>query len=352
MSATYHENHRTAADLTAEARAAAELAADGYRLDRFLPARDNDDLRYSFDLNVLGLTDVAEYRSFDATPGYGEGSTGSASRSGSLPPVSRQYRVKEYEQLQLQIGGEERIGAKLDEYARKGGLAIAARVGLAQAEAVEFDRVRLIENGLDVTITYGRDPRLFTAASVLWDDPNANVLEEWLSWLGVYRLLNGGANPGTTLLSQRILDALSMNKQIIASTFGKATTDASLPNRIQYQDVLNYLSSWGARNVEVFTGNIDRKALLSDHKIIFLPEEGSNLDGTGALGTTEWGITAESIQPMYGIGAADRSGIFAAAFDTNRPQGTDVLSTAVVIPAVVNSNAVMTVEVLPAQVAL
>jgi hypothetical protein len=345
--ADYHENHRNAADLTAEARASAEAAADGYRLERFLPARDNDSLEYNFDLNVLGLTDVAEFRAFDTTPGYGEGQAGSASRRGSLPPVSRQYRVKEYEQLQLQIGGEERIGLKLDEYARKGGLAIAARVGLAQAEAIEFDRVRLQENGLDVEIKYGRDPRLFTAATVLWNDPNANVLEELLSWLNTYRILNGGANPGTTLISQRILDALSMNKQIIASTFGKATTDASLPNRIQFADVTAYLSAWGVRNIEVFTGNIDRKALLSDHKVIFLPEEGSSLDGAGALGTTEWGITAESIQPMYGIGAGERSGIFAAAFDSNRPQGTDVLSTAVVIPALVNSNAVMTVAVLP-----
>lgn len=346
--AEYHENHRNAADLTAEARAAAELAADGYRLDRFLPARDNDSLEYSFDLNVLGLTDVAEFRAFDTTPGYGEGQSGSASKRGSLPPVSRQYRVKEYEQLQLQIDGEERIGLKLDEYARKGGLAIAARVGLAQAEAIEFDRVRLQENGLDVEIRYGRDSRLFVTATTLWNDPNADVLEQLLSWLGVYRELNGGANPGTTLISQRILDSLTRNKQIIASTFGKATTDPSLPGRIQYDNVLSYLSSWGVRNIELFTGNIDRKALLSDHKVYFLPDEGASLDGSGALGTTEWGITAESIQPVYGIGAGERSGIFAAAFDSNRPQGTDVLSTAVVIPALVNSNAVMTVAVLPA----
>lgn len=344
--AQYQANHRDAGALTAEARGAADAAALGYRLDRFLPGVSNFTLDYSFDLNTLGLTDVAEFRAFDTTPGYGQGQASAGSRAGKLPPVSRRYRVKEYEQLQLQIGGSALIGEKLESYARKGGLAIAARVALAQAEAIEFDQVRLRENGLDVLITYGRSPELFVAANVLWNDTSADILETIISWLNVYRAKNG-SNPGVTLISQRILDALSRNKQIIGLTFGKAQSDPSLPGRIGYADVLSFLSQWGLRNVEVFEGTIDRKLLLSDNKVYFLPAEGGIGEDAGSLGTTEWGITAESIQPVYGIGSTEQAGIFAAAFDDNQPQGTDVLATAVVIPALRNSDAVMVATVLP-----
>jgi len=345
--AQYHDNHRTAAELTAEARAAANVAALGYRLGRFLPGVSNFTLNYDFDVNALGLTDVAEYRAFDTTPGYGTGQAAGGSRSGKLPPVSRRYRVKEYEQLQLQIGGDTLIPGQLDSYARKGGVAIAARVALAQAQAIEFDYVRLLENGLDVTITYGRNADLFVTAQTVWSDVDADILEELLSWLATYRVLNG-ANPGTTLISQRILDALSRNKQIIGAAFGKGPQSPELPGRVGYADVLSFLSSWGINNVEVFDGTIDRKLLLSDHKVFFLPPEGAATEDGGALGTTEWGITAEAIQPVYSIGSGEAAGIFAAAFDDNQPQGTDVLSTAVVVPALRNSNAVMVASVLPA----
>lgn len=341
---TYQPNFRSAAELTAQARAAAALAATGYELGQFLPSVNNASLTYSFDLNSLGLTDVAEYRAFDATVGYGQGASQSGSVSGTLPPISRRYRVKELEQLTLQVGGTGLIPAKQDEYAQKGGLAIAARVALAQAEAIEFDQVRLLENGLDATIRYRRNPDLFVIAANYWSDTTVDVLEPLLSALQTYYRING-VYPGTTLISQRILDALSRNRSVIAHALGRQT---DLPGRVGYADVYSFFTDWNVRNVRVFEGNIDRKNLLSDNKIFFLPAPGGNLDGTGALGTTEWGITAESIQPVYGIGAGEQSGIFAAAFDDNIPQGTDVLSTAVVLPALRNSNAVMTFQVLAA----
>jgi hypothetical protein len=338
----YQPNHRTAADLTAQARAAAALAQAGYELGVYLPQVNNDSLTYQFSLNVLGLTDVAEYRAFDTTVGYGKGNAGARSVSGKLPPLTRRYHVEEFEQLQLQISGAGAIGGKLDEYARKGGLAIAARIALAQAEAIEFDRVTLDDNGLAQRLTYGRSADHKIVASTLWSDTTVELLEPLLSALQVYRTNNGGQNPGVQLISQRILDALSRNAQIISDT----TRSERLPTRVGFPDVISWLGDWGMTNVRIFQGNIDNKPLLSDNKVFFLPTPGANLDGTGALGTTEMGITAESIQPIYGIGAGEQSGIFAAAFDRNQPQGTDVMSTAVAIPAVRNSNAVMTIEAL------
>jgi len=341
---TYQENHRTAADLTAQARAAADLAALGYRLGRFLPSRDNFSLTYDFNVNDIGLTDLAEYRAFDTEANYGQGAASGGARSGALPPVSRKYRVKEQEQLQLFIGGTSLIGDKQDEYARKGGTAIAARVALAQAQAIEFAKVTLKENKLDVTIDYGRNAAHNVIAAQQFTDPDADLIDELESYAATYRAANG-TNPGTTLVSQRIITALSKNKSVIGYAVGRSD---NLPSRVAYPDVISFLAAYGFLGVEVFDAVLDKTRLLSDNKMFLLPsDETATLDG-GPLGTTEWGITAESIQPVYKIADAERPGIFSAAFDDNDPQGTDVLSTAVVIPALTNADATFVVQVIPA----
>jgi hypothetical protein len=97
---TYAFDHRSAVELTAQARAAADLAATQYRLGRFLPSRDNYSLTYNFDVNQIGLVDKAEYRAFDTETLYGR-TQGGSSRAGKLPPIGRKFRVGEFEQLQL-----------------------------------------------------------------------------------------------------------------------------------------------------------------------------------------------------------------------------------------------------------
>lgn len=341
---TYQDNHRTAADLTAQARAAADVAGLGFRLGRFLPSVDNYSLTYDFNVNDIGLTDLAEYRAFDTEANYGAGSSTSGTRSGALPPVSRKYRVKEQEQLTLFIGGASLIGDKQDEYARKGGLAIAARVALAQAQAIEFAKVDLKENKLNVTIDYGRDPAHDVVSAALFSDIEADLVDPLESWASAYRAKNG-VNPGTTLLSQRIITAASKNKSVIRYTVGRF---ADLPTRVGYPDVIAFFAAYGLTGVEIFDAVLDGTRLLSENKIFLLPGDSNTILDGGPLGTTEWGITAESIQPVYGIGDAERPGIFSAAFDDNDPQGTDVLSTAVVVPALRNADATFVAEVLTA----
>jgi hypothetical protein len=337
---TYASDIRTAGDLTAVARAAADTAATQYALSAYLPSVDNYSLTYAFDVNQLGLVDKAEYRAFDTETRYGRTSGGS-SRAGTLPPIGRKFRVKEAEQLQL-VAQNGLIGDKLEEYARRGGVAIAARVALAQGQALEKGVLTLEENGLHAEVDYGRNDALEVTAATLYNDASADVIEDFESWLAVYRAFNG-SNPGAALLGQGILTALAKNTGIIREVVQRGS---DLPTRVSYDDVRSVLGAYNVPVPTVYDQAIDGERIISDNVILFLPASGSVVLDGGVLGTTEWGITAESIQPVYQISDSERPGIFSAAFTDNDPQGTDVLTSAVVIPAVKNANATMVAKVL------
>jgi hypothetical protein len=339
-SAVYAPDIRTASDLSAQARAAAELAAATYRLNRYLPPQDNYSLSYQFDVGQIGLVDKAEYRAWDTATKPGRTGSGS-SRAGKLPPLGRKYLVGEFEQLKLYNQGE-LLGAKLEEYARKGGLAIAARVALAQGRAIETGKVSLFENGLEVQIDYGRRPELTIESSILYSDPTAPIIDNFEAYLAVYRAING-ANPGSALLSQTILSAMSKNQGIIREVVQRGS---DLPTRVSYDDVRSVLSRYDVYGVEVYDQAIDGERILSANTITFLPSDGQVVLDGGVLGTTDWGITAESINPKYGISESERPGIFAAQFENTDPESSSVNTAAVAIPAVTNANATMSVKVL------
>lgn len=334
------QDTRTAPQLTAQARAAAAIFLADYRFERFLPSQDNYSLSYDFKTNDVALADAASFRSWNTTTDYGR-TEGSQSRSGKLPPIGRKYRVDEKEQLTL-YGQNDALGAKFEEYARRGGIAIAARVVLAQAEAVEFATLTLEENGLSLGVDYGRKASHSVTAARAWTAADSDPLADFEAWDAVYRATNG-VNPASRLLSTRALTALSKNVSIIALAFPTATVR---PSRISFADVFSVLASFGITGIEVYDEAIDGTRLLSENAVLYVPENGSAILDGGPLGTTEWGIPAEAIRPAYGIGASERPGIFAGAFDYTDPEGTNVNSSAVVIPAVRNADATFRAEVL------
>lgn len=340
MSFTYDPSRRSAAQLTALARAAATTFISQFGLSTYLPEEDTPGLTYDIDKNVLGLTDAAPFRAFDTSAPLGR-TFGTERASGQIPPISKKQRVTEFEQLALQIDSEEAIGNKFDDYARGLGRSIAARAILAQAEAIQTGKLTLDEGGLKLGIDYGRDEDLTAALAQKISNPDAPILDPLLSAMDVYATFNGG-RPGIGLVSSMILQPLTRNKEIIGLAVGRGS---DLPSRISIDDVLSVLTSFGVPRLRVFEEKIDNVPLLDPTKIAFLPDNGGIVDG-GALGKTLWGIPAEAIQPLYGITGTDRPGIFAAAFHGNDPEGHFILASSVVVPAVTNANAVMTLDVL------
>jgi hypothetical protein len=340
MSMTLTADRRTPAALTALARASAQIAMSEYALSAYLPEETNETLQYNFSLNSIGLTDAASYRAWDTSAPLGR-ETGSRSAGGQLPPMNKKFRVTEFEQLLMQIGSETAIGEKFDEYARRLGRSFAARVALAQAEGIQTGKLTLHENGLNLELDYGRDPDLTIEAPVKVSDPDAKILDYLEAAQAVYRAKNGGVNPAIKLVSPDIEYALTRNKELIALNFGRGT---DLPSRIGVEDVRGVLANFGYRGFRTFEGAIDNVPLLDTKSIVFLPDAGQAVNGQ-PLGTTQWGITSEAINPAYGI-SAGRAGIFCGAFHVNDPEGQYVYGSAVAIPAITNANAVATLKVL------
>lgn len=336
---------RTAVQLTAEARAAADIVTAGYGLAAYLPDNENYGLTFSFDVNQVNLAEAASYRTFGAESRYGS-DRGGQSRAGKLPPISQKRRVDEYEQLSL-FNQLDAIGGKLEEKARAVGVAIAARAELARGQAVETGTVLLQENGLNFALDFGRLPAHTVTAATLWSAAGAKPLDDLLTWAGVYAAAGNGT-PAVTRMSTRIMQTLSRNSDIISAA---VRSSANLPSRISLDDVRSVLSSYGFGRVEIRDDQVRvdgvARKVISDDKIVFLPDpDGVGVVDGGVLGTTDYGIPAEAIQPAYGIADSDRPGIFAGDFRREDPEEHNVLGSAIMLPVLANANATFAADVL------
>jgi hypothetical protein len=342
----YSSAFRTATQLTAAARAAAELTAESYQLSSWLPARDNFGLSFNFDINALSLNEAATYRAFDTEAPFGS-TPGAQSRAGKLPPISRKLRVTEFDQLSL-YGQTDAIGQKFEDYAERLGGQIAARVALAQGQAVETGTIVLNENKLSFTIDFGRASGHTVTAAAVWSLTATDALTDLLTYKAVYVATNGFP-PAVAMMSTSIMSALQKNTSIIKAFWGRGTDVSGI---ISIDQVRSVFASFGLGRIVINDDQVKVGAsstrLISADKLIFLPEEGGiQLGGAGgALGGTDWGIPAEAINPTYGITDADKSGVFSAAFHDDDPEGHNVLASAIVLPVLESANATFAADVL------
>lgn len=342
----YSPSFRTATQLTGVARAAADVLTGGFQLPAWLPARDNFGLSFDFDINALTLTDAATYRSFDTEAPFGA-APGASSRSGKLPPISRKLRVTEFDQLSL-FGQTDGIGNKFEDYAERVGGQIAARVALAQGQAVETGTIILNENKLSFTIDFGRAGGHTVTAGAVWSTAATDALTDLQTWKAVYVATNGYP-PAVAMMSTAIMTALQKNTSIIRAFWGRATDVSAI---ISIDQVKAVFAAFGFGRVVINDDQVNVSGaatrVISSDKLIFLPEAGGiQLGGAGgALGGTDWGIPAEAINPTYGIADSDKSGIFSAAFHDEDPEGHNILGSAIVLPVLENANATFAADVL------
>jgi len=345
----YDPSVLTAAQVTAEARAAQLVVSPSFILDRYLPNRDNPSLSFNFDVSQTSLPQAASYRAFDAESDFGS-EEGGESKSGRIPPISRKLRVNEWDTLSQQIDGTGLIESAFRKKARGIAGQIETRVELARGQALEFGQVTLNENKLKATVDFGRKAAHTVTAAKLYSDPTADVLGDLTAWRAVYVLANNGGW-AEALMSSQILAALQRNTGIISAALGRGT---DLPTLISQAQVQAVFDAYGFGRIvvndeKVGGPNGSQISVISPSKIIFVPSADSvslNGDGGTTLGGTDWGVTTESLSPKYGIGASDRAGIFGAVFSDNDPEGRYVLLSATALPILENANATLAAKVL------
>ncbi len=343
----YSNSFRTAAQLTAAARAASDALLGSFVLPSWLPSIENLGLSYDFDINSLQLTEAATYRAYDTEAPFGR-TPGNQNRQGKLPPISRKLRVSEFDQLTL-FGQTDAIGDKFEDYAERLGAAIAARVALAQGQAVETGTITLNENKLTFTIDFGRAAGNTVTAATVWTTPTANALGDLTTWAQTYRTLTG-VSPAVAMISSSVMAALQKNVSIIGAATGLA--QAQLPAIISQDQVRAVFSSYGfgqlIENDDQVVYNGSTQRIVSANKLIWLPASGGvQLGGVGGvLGSTQWGIPAEAINPTYGISGGEMPGIFSAAFHDEDPEGHNVLASAIVLPVLQSANYTFAAQVI------
>ncbi|WP_413600844.1 major capsid protein [Curtobacterium sp. Curtsp57] len=346
----YDPSVLTAAAVTAEARAAQVVVSPAFTLDRYLPNRDNPSLSFNFDVSQTSLPQAASYRSFDAESDFGS-EQGGESRSGRIPPISRKLRVNEWDTLSQQIDGTGLLEASYRKKARLIAGQIQTRVELARGQALEFGQVTLNENRLKATIDFGRKAAHAVTAVKFWSDPTADVLGDLAAWKAVYVAANNGGW-GDVLISTQVMTALQRNDGIRSAATGRPAADVG--PIISVDQVQAVFSAFGYGTLVINDEKVAGAAgaqvsVISPSKVIFVPSSASvsiSGDGGTALGGTDWGITAESLSPKYGIGGTERSGIFGAVFSDNDPEGRYVLLSATALPILENANATLAAKVL------
>lgn len=337
----YSKSHRTPAQLTGIAQGTIDGVFSASLVSTYLPYHENLGLTFDFQVGNTSLNEAARFRSFNTESDLAS-FEGSQSRQGKLPPISRRLHVDEFAQVEITSGD---LGPVFDSYARRISAQIATRLVWAGAEAIETGKLTIDERKLSFVIDYGRKPELTDQASTLWSNVAADIIGD----LEVLRKAYG-RRPGAIKVSEDILDYASRNTGIIEFAVQR---DSNLPSRISREDTLSVLASFG------FTGLFTNEERFVDHtgaerdlfdkdKVLFLPAREqtalSVASGTGPLGTTDFGVTAEALVPENGLGR--KPGAAAGILPSDDPVGFDVHVSAISLPIVQNANLTASLEVL------
>ncbi len=325
--------------LTGYARAALQDQNENlFRLSQYLPDNNIDDLEYRFYKGGEGLVEAATYRAYDAESPIGS-RPGFARTQGELPPLSRKIRLGEYDRLRLRQA-RDRIVTGIQTDAERMVKAVAGRVELARGQALVEARVTIDENGVKAQVDFGRKASHTVTAGTVWTDTaNAHPLLDLLAWQDVY-VASNGEQPGSILMSRQVFNLLLRNAEFRSL----AITNGFTPALISADAVRSTLAAYGLPNVEINDQQINTAGgntvrPIPANKVVMLPANPAD------LGATLWGTTAESLEPEYGIDAADAPGIVAGEYHTFDPVAVWTKAAAIALPILAQPNLTLTATV-------
>ena len=322
-------------ELTGFSRTAlADRPVNRFRLSTVLPDQFVDDLVYRYNQGGGGgLVQAASYRAWDSEPGFGS-RKGLKRVTGELPPIARQMLLDEYTQLRTRGAQDQQIEDALLRDAESLVRSIDARLELARGDALVNGKVTLAEQGVEAEVDFGRKASHSVTAAVAWTNPAAEVIDEISSWVETYIDTNG-APPGQILTTNKVMQALKRNTQLLQLRFPTIADPSGL--RLQNEDVNQLFANegWPAPTVydaRVQVGNTPQR-VIAEGTFLLLPEPGTGLDGSTRMGATLWGTTLEAQEPEYGIEDGALPGIVVAAFkQKTTPVQVITIASAIGIP--------------------
>lgn len=319
-------------EVTAFAREVVANTDEGSTLATIFPNVQVNAATYSWDVGEV-LSEVAEYRSFDAESAFGQ-SVGRGRKTSELAPVSLKKRISEYDQFVRQGGNSpeslqaagERISGELAE-------AHVNRQALLRGSILSTGRLAINEGGFVTDVDFGRRADFNKTAGTLWSTAStADPIQDLETWLAEFEAANG-TTPTELITSRRVLSHVK-NRLREAGYFGTAEQINVTTSLVNDQLV--------DRGLPTITVNERRAA---GQRVI--PDDVVILAGTGAGGTV-WGTPVESSDPAYGLaaGGVEVPGLLVGAHRTEDPQVAFIRSTAVVLPILANPDLTLVANVL------
>lgn len=319
------------------------LEVNEFQLSQWLPSSNVDDIDYRFTRGGEGLAQAATFRNYDTPSRFGS-RPGTTRVTGSLPPISRQIKLGEYDRLKLRQASNDAVVNEIFNDADRMVRAVAARMELARGEALVTGKVAISEGGVVATADYGRTAGHTVAAGTDWNTiATATPLTNMIAWADTYEATNG-QRPETALTSRRVLRLLTRNAEIIDAIKGNAA-GATRVNLAELNDLLvsEGLPSIETYDAKVLVGNTTTRIIAED-KFLFLPAKG---EGNG-LGGTLWGTTSESLEPEYGLGDEERAGVVVGVYKQPNPVAHFTNAAGIGLPVLANPDLTFCADVTAA----
>lgn len=317
-----------------------DLDTNKSTLAEFLPNQETEHLYNEFEVGLEGLAPLADYRSWDAEPTFGD-TPGTETRIVKLAPLGRQIQISEEDQ-QRAFSPNASDAVKNSVYGRVDRLVrgVAARIEMLRGQAIVQSKIDVQYPKGAIKVDFGRDPSLTInlPTAQQWTSKTVSRLDQFDTWTDVYGG-GRGIKPGAWMMSTRVFRHLTNGAEFSTVLMGGAERKATI------EEVQNLLQSYGHAPIIINDRHTAAGRVIPDNVVVALPAPGSDT----ALGATLWGITANARKPEYGIAPSEQPGIFAMVHE---PVGAvpriHVVVDALAVPVVINPNLSLVATVLPA----
>lgn len=247
----------------------------------------------SFEIKEYSRTQgAAEFRAWD-TPAPIGAREGFTSKTGKLPPLSKQLIIGEDEQLGIYeraVAGdwgaiEQEVFADAARLTRE----INNRMEQARGQVLETGKFTLTaENGLTLEADFGRAVGNDVARSADWATTTTDILGD------IRGVVEKSRDEQDIPVDTMLISNATLTNMILNDGIGTALypNGAATPSLVTQQAVAQLLRAHGLPDIFVYDHKVDGTATITSDVAIFFPR------GQGErMGTTQWGTTAESLTP-------------------------------------------------------
>lgn len=278
-----------------------------------------DDIEYRITPGTDGVPTSAKFRAWDAENPLGVRGE-FTTMTGELLPLGQRELFTEKDRLSIRNAAPVQYQGELAKAASRTAAATVVRMERAAVSTVLTGKTTLTnERGVTQEADWGRNPNRASTAPVLWTN-------------------TGTSDPLKDLLTARELVDTDVDILMSTPTFNllrqsgsflkMAQVTPTAPTVVTREYVSATLSAYGVGNIRLYDARY-KDDTLTEQRIL---PAGKVLMVTRDAGRTVWGVTAEAMDPDYGIDQSGRPGIVTGHYGEAHPKQEWVNTAAVGFP--------------------